>query len=120
MQASCVRGILPARELVPLHQDEELDRFSRPRPWVCGTAALNGRDFPVMDLRGKLGLPHATHGRSPCIVVVELEGFQGPQLVGFVADRVSEVVQARERDFSRGKLRNLGRPRTVLLPEALL
>jgi len=120
MDADLVRGILSAREMIPLKRNEEFERLSKSDPWTCGFAALKGRDFPVLDLRAKLGLPHGTHGRTPCIVVVELEGMHGPQLVGFIADRVSEIVQARERDFSRGKLRNGGRPRAVLNPNVLL
>ena len=120
MAAGRVRGILPVREMTPLQDNGAPVGFSRPQEWTCGFAALQGRDFPVLDLRGKLGLAHGSHGRSPCIIVVELDGLHGPQLTGFIADRVSEIVQARERDFSRGKLRNGGRPRTVLDPDVLL
>jgi hypothetical protein len=52
--------------------------------------------------------------------VVELDGFHGPQLAGFVADRVSEIVEVRERDLRGGKLRAGGRPRAVLNPNVLL
>jgi chemotaxis signal transduction protein len=88
--------------------------------WMSGFATLTGRDFPVIDLRSKLGLPHATHGRQPYIVVVEVKTADGPRLVGFIADRVCELVQARERDFHLGKLRLAGRPRQVLDPDSLL
>ena len=87
--------------------------------WTCGFAALKGRAFPVIDLRAKLGIEIGSTGRQPCIVVVEVASRMGPQLGGFVADRLSEVVMARERDFSRGKLRGAGRPRQVLDPDVL-
>lgn len=54
------------------------------------------------------------------IVVAEVNVAEGLQLVGFVADRVSDVVTARERDYTRGKLRTGGRPRVVLDPDAIL
>ncbi len=117
MDASRIRGILPARELAPLENSKAPFAIE---PWTCGIAALNGRDFPVIDLRAKLGLPHGSHGRQPCIVVVEVPSGHGPQLAGFIADRVSEIIHARERDFSRGKLRTTGRPRQVLDPDSLL
>jgi chemotaxis signal transduction protein len=120
MEASSVRGILPARELTAPRKVEDFERFARPSRWTCGYAAIQGKDFPVLNLRGKLGLLAGPPGRMPCIVVVELEGLHGPQLTGFIADNVSEIVQARERDFSGGKLRNGGRPRRVLSPQLLL
>jgi chemotaxis signal transduction protein len=111
MEASCVRGIFPARELVPL------GTFSQ---WVSGFATLRGRNFPVIDLRAKLNLPDGTHGRQPYIVAVEVKTCEGPRLVGFIADRVCEMVRARNRDFHLGKLRLAGRPRVVFDPETLL
>lgn len=128
MEASRVRAILPSQEFTPLS-----NTIAETRPllgafgeaawlekWTCGFSALKGRAFPVIDLRAKLGIPYGSRGRQPCIVVVEVGTALGPQLAGFVADRISEIVQARERDFSRGKLRASGRPRHVLDPEILL
>ena len=117
MDARRVRGILSARELTLL---EDTKAPITVEPFTCGIAALNGRDFPVIDLRAKLGLPHGSHGRQPCIVVVEVPSAHGPQLAGFIADRVSEIIHARDRDFRHGKLRASGRPREVLDPAALL
>lgn len=119
MAASCIRGILPARDM---------ERVSDPAPnlarffgeWLCGFASVNGRDFPVIDLPAKLGLPHSTRGRNPCIVAVEIPTPDGPRLAGFLADRVSDVVDARERDLQRGKLHTGGRTRPVLDPSSLL
>lgn len=129
MDASSVRAILPVKEITPLERSivdtrPLLGAFGESacvENWTCGFAALQGRDFPVIDLRAKLGLPAATVGRLPCIVVVEVASRRGPQLAGFIADRVSEIVEARERDFSHGKLRSKGRrPRQVLDPGILL
>jgi chemotaxis signal transduction protein len=118
IEASRLRGILPARELEPVAPTPNLARaFGR---WTCGFASIQGREIPVIDLRGLLELPHGTHGRHPCIVVVEVPTPEGPGLAGFLADRVTEMIYARERDFSRGKLRLGGRPRRVLDPELLL
>ena len=83
---------------------------------ATGFAILRGGCFPVLDLRAKLGLPHASLGREPYIVAVEVEG----RLVGFIVDRVCGVVKARERDFRAGKLCASGRPREVLDPKCLV
>ena len=95
MDATQVRGILPIHE-------------------------LGGRDFPVIDLRSKLGLTKASGGRMPCIVVVEVRANGGQQLAGFIADRVSNVVELRKRDLRKGMMRGRGRPRRVLDPDEIL
>jgi chemotaxis signal transduction protein len=122
INSSCVRGIMPARDMTPVETPPPgtPDQFLRNQRWTIGFASLQGRDFPVVDLRAKLSLPHGSLGRQPCIVVVEVGGMHGPQTMGFIADRVTEIVQVRERDFTRGKLRNGGRPRQVLDPACLL
>jgi purine-binding chemotaxis protein CheW len=111
MDATRVRGILPIHELVLL---ETLPAGLR------GVAMMGGRDFPVVDLKSKLGLTKALGGRTPCIVVVEVTATGGARLVGFVADRVSAVVQLRERDFRNGIARTKGRRRRVLDPDEIL
>jgi chemotaxis signal transduction protein len=87
--------------------------------WICGFTTLRGQEIPVVDLRGRLALPHATHGRHPCIVVVETGTPDVPRLAGFVADHVSTLLYARDRDFSFGKLYRGGRSRQVLDPTLL-
>jgi chemotaxis signal transduction protein len=115
IEADRVRGILPVRELMEL---------SPPPPcspaWARGVASLGGHDFPVIDLSGKLRLAHGVKGRDPMIVVAEVNTTEGLQLAGFMADRVSNVVTARERDYRRGKLRTGGRPRVVLDLDVIL
>jgi len=108
MEAAHVRGLIPLHEML---------RLDHPRGWIVGIAALRGRDFPVIDLPGKLGLAHGSHGRQPCVVVVEAPG---PRLVGFIADRVSRVVPLRDPDLSRGTLRIAGRTRRLLDPGQIL
>ena len=106
MSADCVRGILPVHEMVALET---------PHHWICGFGSVGGRDFPVLDLRAKLGIAHGSHGREPFIIVVETGG----RLAGFIADRISEVLELRARDFRNGAVRGHGRPRKVLDPEQI-
>jgi chemotaxis signal transduction protein len=107
MNAEFVRGILPMHEMVALEAAHE---------WISGFAAIGGRDFPVIDLRAKLEIAHGSHGREPFIIVVETTG----RLAGFIADRVSEVLELRQRDFRNGALRGYGRPRRVLDPNQIM
>lgn len=109
MDSKRVRGILPAQDLTPLEH---------PHPWICGQATFRRRPVPVVDLRAKLDLPHGVPGRQPCIVVIE--GGVECRLFGFVADRVSEVVTFRERDFRGNMIHTAGRPRRVFDPDQIL
>lgn len=114
MHATRVRGILPVQELRPVAEPTLADPA-----WLCGFVRLRAVTVPVIDLRRKLRLRRGAPGRQPCVVVVEVGTAEGPRLAGFVADRVSEVVNARARDFRAGKLR-IGRPRRVLDADILL
>ena len=107
MSADCVRGILPVHEMVALET---------PHHWICGFAAVGGREFPVLDLSAKLGISRGPHGREPFIIAVET----GDRLAGFIADRISEVLELRARDFRNGAVRGFGRPRKVLDPEQIM
>jgi chemotaxis signal transduction protein len=107
MPTDRVRGILPMHEMSPLHVTHA---------WLCGFTCIAGRDLPVVDLRAKLGIARGSHGREPFIVVVETED----HLLGFVADRISELIDARARDFRNGMLRTPGRPRKVLDPDRIM
>ncbi len=90
--------------------------LERPHNFVCGFATVAGRDFPVLDLRAKLDITHGSHGRGPFIIVVETGG----RLAGFIADRISEVLELRSRDFRNGAVRGHGRPRRVLDPDQIM
>ncbi len=114
MRSDCVRGLLPAHELVSLESHA-------PDSWISGVASLKGREFPVVDLRGKFGIARGSQGREPLIVAVEVASITGMQrMLGFVADRVSEVLPLRERDFRNGTVRIAGRTRRILEPDLIL
>ncbi len=124
MEADRVRGILPLRDLSELTLPAARSwTAGLPVPleeWARGIASVHGREFLVIDLGGKMHLPRPVHGRDPVILVAEVNTAQGPQLLGFIADRVCDVIVARERDYRQGKLRNGGRPRVVLDPDTIL
>jgi chemotaxis signal transduction protein len=115
LNINCVRGILPVHQLIPIESD-----YANRIP-ISGFAAVGGLDFPVIDLRAKLGIPHGSHGREPFIIVVETGGlWSGGRLAGFIADRVSDMLDLRPRDFRNGMLRTHGRPRRVLVPDRIM
>lgn len=108
IDAERVRAILPSHELVTVPGT---------RPSFAGIASLGGRPLAVFDLSVKLGLRHASQGRRPRIVVIDVAVGEGRRLAGFIADRVSDVVIFRDRDFSHGAFRGNGRPRRLLDPD---
>jgi chemotaxis signal transduction protein len=85
-------------------------------PWLIGFAAVGGAGFPVIDLREKLGIAPGPRGREQLIVAIATTG----RIFGFVADRVSEVVNLRARDFRDGVVRTIGRARKVLDPNRIM
>lgn len=111
MSVEYVRAILPMHEMVAL---ETAHHF------ICGFAAAGGHDFPVIDLRAKLGIAHGSHGREPFIIAVETAVETRGRLAGFVADRVSELLDVRKRDFRNGAVRGHGRLRRILEPDQVM
>jgi chemotaxis signal transduction protein len=105
MEAACVRGILPLTDLEPA---------AAGRAGLLGVTSLKGQVVGVIDLRSRLQLPHASQGSQPKIVVLELTAGARQHLLGFVADRVSDVVVYRDRDLRSGALRGKGRPRKLV------
>ena len=105
MEAGCIRGILPLTDLEPA---------AAGRRGFLGLTSLKGQIVGVIDLRIKLGLTHVGQGSAPKIVVLELTTGARQHLVGFVADRISDVVIYRDRDLRSGALRGKGRPRKLV------
>jgi chemotaxis signal transduction protein len=112
MSAARIRGLLPIHDMVSVDPPHPLAC-----EWLTGVASVRGHDFPVIDLARKLDLAPGAQGRQPCVIVVEIAG---TQLIAFVADRVSELVDFRDRDFRNGGVRSSGRMRRVLNPDTIL
>jgi purine-binding chemotaxis protein CheW len=111
MDASRIRGLVPAAEVMLLEV---------PAPWITGIASLRGQDFPVVDLRRKLNIARGSQGRLPVVIAAEVASSSGPRLIGFIADRVSEVLTLRPHDFRKGAIRISGRARLLFDPDSIL
>jgi chemotaxis signal transduction protein len=105
MEAGCIRGILPLTDLEPA---------AAGRSGFLGLTSLKGQMVGVIDLRTRLGLTYAGQGSAPKIVILELTIGTRQHLLGFVADRISDVVVYRDRDLRSGALRGKGRPRKLV------
>jgi len=58
---------------------------------LLGMIDVRGRGLPVVDLRLTLGLEPAPDGENTRIIVLAINGSEGPQTMGLRADRVFEV-----------------------------
>ncbi len=110
IDATRVRGLLPTHDMI---------HVEIPDSHIRGYASILQGEFPVIDLRQKLGIRQGSHGKQPCVVVVEISS-GGNRLAGFVADRVSEVIALREREFRNGIARLNGRSRRILDPDQIV
>ena len=105
IDATRVRGIVPLFAVEPVEPSI---------PGLLGQSSVRGRTCPVRDLAKWLKLMRPVQGRDPYVLAVET----ARGLIGFPVDRVCDVVLARARDFSHGRIR-IGRPRRVLDPDGL-
>jgi purine-binding chemotaxis protein CheW len=66
----------------------EVTPFPRMPEFALGAINLRGRVVPVVNLRRKLGLPDRNPGPKTCNLLVR----SGDQVIGFLVDEVSEVL----------------------------
>ena len=78
-------NILKVQEILRM---VEITPFPRMPDFALGAINLRGRIVPVINLRLKLGLPDRPPGPKTCNLLVR----SGEQIIGFLVDDVSEVV----------------------------
>jgi purine-binding chemotaxis protein CheW len=89
-------GILRVREII---QYETVTRVPRMPPWIRGVINLRGGVVPVLDLAIKLGLPRSAVTKETCIVITEVEVDGLHNVMGIVADSVSQVIDLSAHDI---------------------
>lgn len=77
--------IVKVQEILPM---VEITPFPRMPDFALGAINLRGRIVPVINLRRKLGLPDRPPGPKTCNLLVR----SGEQIIGFLVDEVSEVI----------------------------
>ena len=66
---------------------------------VRGVINLRGAVVPVMDLQARFGQTHSPVTKRTCIVIVEVLGPEGQQVMGVVVDAVNEVLDIDASDI---------------------
>ena len=117
VEAGTVRLVAPGKDIVPV---------DHPLPFVCGAVVIRGRRVPVLDLRQRLGLSDQGDHPGSSVVLLATGDECGLPLIGIVADRMTEVIELRDRDFRKNVIqiraagRLYGRPKTLLSVARLL
>jgi purine-binding chemotaxis protein CheW len=81
--------VLKVREIMGL---QDITAVPQTPAHVKGVINLRGKVIPVIDLRLKFGMPPAEYTQRTCIVVTQIQGDNGPILMGTIVDGVSEVL----------------------------
>lgn len=90
-------GILKIREIIGIQPVTPVPRLPE---YVKGVINLRGSVIPVVDLRRRFGMPAIPFTERTCIIVVVVEGGEGPLVIGIVVDAVSEVLAIKAEDIA--------------------
>lgn len=82
-------GILAVREILEYAGVTPVPQMP---PAVCGVINLRGTAVPVLDLARRLEREPSPISKRTCIIVVEVEGEDGPFVIGILVDAVNAVL----------------------------
>ena len=83
---------VPVESVLEILDMRQPSRVPEAPPYMLGLIDLRGRSIPVLDLRGKLGLPAIPPTETTRILVLEVSIAGRALVLGLVADRVIEVM----------------------------
>ena len=83
---------LPISRVQDVFMPERVTRVPLASREIAGVLNLRGRIVTVVDMRARLGLPPADHGRTPMAVGVDLRG----ESYGLMIDQIGEVLRLPE------------------------
>ncbi|MET3131606.1 purine-binding chemotaxis protein CheW [Oxalobacteraceae bacterium GrIS 1.11] len=89
-------GILAIKEIIEYGGVTEVPMMPDS---IRGVINLRGAVVPVMDLSARFGRPPTALGKRSCIVIVEVAGEGGRQVIGAVVDAVNAVLDIPAADI---------------------
>src|SRR5574344_1655305 len=89
-------GILSIKEIIEYTTMTEVPLMPA---FVRGVINLRGAVVPVMDLQARFGQTISAVTKRTCIVIVEVAGPNGPQVMGVVVDAVNAVLDISAADI---------------------
>lgn len=88
--------ILKVQEIIGLMS---ITRVPKTPDYVRGVINLRGKVIPVIELRAKFGMATVEDTERTCIIVIQVEGKEGPLIMGILVDEVSEVVNVQREQL---------------------
>ncbi|MRX07953.1 chemotaxis protein CheW [Pseudoduganella sp. FT25W] len=82
-------GILAVREILEYAGVTPVPQMP---PSICGVINLRGTAVPVLDLARRLDRQPSPISKRTCIIVVEVDGEDGPFVIGILVDAVNAVM----------------------------
>lgn len=89
-------GILAVREILEYAGVTPVPQMP---PSISGVINLRGTAVPVLDLARRLGREPSAIGKRTCIIVLEVEGDDGPFVIGILVDAVNAVLEILATDI---------------------
>ena len=89
-------GILAVREILEYAGVTPVPQMP---PAISGVINLRGTAVPVLDLALRLERAPSPIGKRTCIIVVEVEGDDGPFVIGILVDAVNAVLDIPAADI---------------------
>jgi purine-binding chemotaxis protein CheW len=89
-------GILAVREILEYAGVTPVPQMP---PSICGVINLRGTAVPVLDLARRLDREPSPISKRTCIIVVEVDGGDGPFVIGILVDAVNAVLDIPATDI---------------------
>jgi purine-binding chemotaxis protein CheW len=89
-------GILAVREILEYAGVTQVPQMP---PAISGVINLRGTAVPVLDLALRLERAPSPIGKRTCIIVVEVDGDDGPFVIGILVDAVNAVLDIPAADI---------------------
>lgn len=85
------------KDVISIEKVQEYTRVPNAPSFVKGVINLRGEVIPIIDLKNKLGIGNIKIDSNTRIIVV----IQEEEVVGFIVDSSSEVLEIKDRDIDR-------------------
>jgi len=89
-------GILDVNEIIEI---SNITRVPMTPDYIRGVINLRGNVVPVIDLSARLGHQVSDISKRSCIVLVEVEANDEPQIIGMLVDQVNEILEIPEENI---------------------
>ena len=89
-------SILKIKEIIGMMQ---ITKVPQTPDFIKGVINLRGKVIPVIDLRLRFCIEAMEYTERTCIIVIDIEGYEGSLVTGIVVDSVSEVLNIKDQEI---------------------